>query len=456
MLIRFTVGNFLSFDDVQEFSMISGKVRSKSERLYIDDHIKLLKFAAVFGANASGKSNLVSAMEFAQKVLNFGFPSDTPWKYCKLSDENKQKPSYFEFEIEIDRKYYAYGFEAVLSEQRLCTEWLHQILPLGQDRILFSRDVSAKNYSIGAPFQKNSLSERLNIYADDIRSDPSVLFLKALNQNKNTLYAEHEEAGIFRMVFQWLSEKLDINFPDQPISMYSYFVSHQNFERICTTLSAFGTGITNYAITETPPEKMLRRIPQTLLNELLETLHAAEKKPGSKEGMPSVFLRRDKSFYILSLDREGELISKTIQFNHGNPKIFFSLSEESDGTARLLDLLTILFESTPGYVYIIDEIDRCLHPQLTFKFISEYLKIAQQLEIQLVVTTHESRLLNFDLLRRDEIWFIDKKMDGSSSVYSLDEYNERFDKKIDKAYLEGRYGGVPVFGTVPLGGGLNP
>ena len=64
---------------------------------------------------------------------------------------------------------------------------------------------------------------------------------------------------------------------------------------------------------------------------------------------------------------------------------------------------------------------------------------------QLIVTTHESRLMDFDLLRRDEIWFVDKDQSGASNIYSLEEYNERFDKKIDKAYLEGRYGGVPLF-----------
>ena len=99
-------------------------------------------------------------------------------------------------------------------------------------------------------------------------------------------------------------------------------------------------------------------------------------------------------------------------------------------------------------VYVIDEIDRCLHPQLTYKFIEAYLNISKDSQRQLIVTTHESHLLDFDLLRRDEIWFVDKDKNGHSSMYSLEAYNERFDKKIDKAYLEGRYGGVPVFSSI--------
>ena len=77
-----------------------------------------------------------------------------------------------------------------------------------------------------------------------------------------------------------------------------------------------------------------------------------------------------------------------------------------------------------------------------------FLQLAEQKDIQLIVTTHESRLLDFDLLRRDEIWFVNKRKTGESDIYSLEEYSARFDQKIDKAYLEGRYGGVPVFSTV--------
>ena len=77
-----------------------------------------------------------------------------------------------------------------------------------------------------------------------------------------------------------------------------------------------------------------------------------------------------------------------------------------------------------------------------------FLNLAAETNIQLIVTTHESRLMDFDLLRRDEIWFVDKKKNGESDIYSLEEYNARFDQKIDKAYLEGRSGGIPIFSTI--------
>jgi AAA15 family ATPase/GTPase len=99
-------------------------------------------------------------------------------------------------------------------------------------------------------------------------------------------------------------------------------------------------------------------------------------------------------------------------------------------------------------VFIIDEIDRSLHPQLTYRFIKYFLHLATNRNVQLIVTTHESRLLDFDLLRQDEIWLSEKDKEGATNLYSLDEYNVRFDRKVDKAYLEGRYGGVPIFTTL--------
>ena len=156
-------------------------------------------------------------------------------------------------------------------------------------------------------------------------------------------------------------------------------------------------------------------------------------------------MRSNRDFFILKM-KNGEMICQTIQFEHNSQDALFELSEESDGTIRVLDLLEILL-SNEGKTYVVDELDRCLHPSLTYKYIETFLQLAAKKNIQLIVT-HESRLLDFDLLRRDEIWFVNKRSTGESDIYSLEEYNTRFDQKIDKAYLEGRYGGVPIFDTI--------
>ena len=135
MLIRFNVKNFLSFavqdnGKSEEFSMIAGKVRNKRDHIYDNGKIKILKFAAVYGANAAGKSNLVKAMEFMKNIIFQGLSKGYTEKYCKSNPNNKDEASYFELEILLDGKYYAYGFEIILNQGRFVSEWL---IELGSD-----------------------------------------------------------------------------------------------------------------------------------------------------------------------------------------------------------------------------------------------------------------------------------------------------------------------------------
>ena len=139
-------------------------------------------------------------------------------------------------------------------------------------------------------------------------------------------------------------------------------------------------------------------------------------------------MRTRKEFFIVTVYNHNEVKCQTIEFSHSQKNTLFNLNEESDGTVRLLDLLEIIL-SGDDKTYVIDELDRCLHPSLSYKFVETFFKIAEKKNIQLIVTTHESRLMDFDLLRRDEIWFVNKKYNGTSDIYSLEEYNTRFDQK---------------------------
>lgn len=162
-----------------------------------------------------------------------------------------------------------------------------------------------------------------------------------------------------------------------------------------------------------------------------------------------IFIRDRNEIFVVKMERGKRDKAYSIQFKHNfQNATLFKMAEESDGTARLFDLLEILL-SKSSKTYVIDELDRCLHPCLSYQFVKAFFEYSRNRNVQLIVTTHESRLMDFDLLRRDEIWFVDKDQSGASNIYSLEEYNERFDKKIDKAYLEGRYGGVPLFNFKP-------
>jgi AAA15 family ATPase/GTPase len=268
-----------------------------------------------------------------------------------------------------------------------------------------------------------------------------------MNRNKSDLYKKKSELIVFKDVFKWFKNNLDINHPDRVFSNYSYFMKKADSEEICETIKAFDTGITSFKIIDAKREELTNTVPSDVLKEIFEELEkkiASLKKEKKDVETFGMFLRGNKDFYIFEVTKDYDVEIKTIEFQHGNCGTF-KLFEESDGTRRILELIEILFSENDNKIYLIDEIDRSLHPQLTYQFIKSYLKSLGNRKTQLIVSTHESRLLDLDLLRRDEVWFMNKNSNGDSELYSLEQFNERFDKKIDKAYLSGRYGAIPDF-----------
>lgn len=464
MLIRFNVKNFLSFDKTEdgkslEFSMITGKVLRKNDHVHHDDRLKLLRLATVYGANASGKSNFVKALSFAKETIKNGFTVGHVNKYCRVSEENKDLPSYFELEIKIKDKYYSYGFEAILSKGIFISEWLVELSYDSEEKLIFSRDIPKGSFEFGDSIRESGQYDRLKFYSEDIAFDDSVLFLKIMNQHKNNLYNEqrNEDLNAFANVYKWICDGISIRFPNSSISNYDYLRETDNLNKIQELISSFGTGIKKLCMVEISLDKALESLPERVRLKLETDIEITKKmfedqeRKNSKNnkkmiGSGKIVIRADMFFLLFDINKNG-VTCRTIKFVHEKENVMFDLSEESDGTRRILDLIEILL-TTSGKTYIIDELDRCLHPSLTYRFIELYLQIAKTKDIQLIVTTHESRLLDFKLLRRDEVWFIDKDNSGKSKIYSLEEYNTRFDQKIDKAYLDGRYGGVPIFNTL--------
>ena len=153
----------------------------------------------------------------------------------------------------------------------------------------------------------------------------------------------------------------------------------------------------------------------------------------------SFALRIENDLYSIKKDNNGYDV-KTLRFIHNNCNESFGAYEESDGTIRVLELIDILL--TKNKMFLIDELDSSLHPLLVKGLLQLFSK--SNINNQLVITTHELKTLDFDLVRRDEIWFTEKNEFGESRLYSLEEFKDvaRFDRKIDKAYMEGRFGAI--------------
>lgn len=442
MLLRFNVKNFLSFNEMTEFSMFPGKVRSKENHLIHLNNTNILRFSALYGANAAGKSNLVKSMKFSQKIILSG----TEWiigdKYFKVNDSNKNINTSFEYEIYINNKCYAYGFNILLSKKTITGEWLYEITN-NNEELIFERDLENRTFSHNVIFKNANNRNRFKVYSEDYKFNSKVLLLNEFNRNKEELYKSTSEFNIFKDIYMWFKNTLDINYADEPITNFQYFLGEDfDFNRkIIEILDMFGTGITDFKLIDSTIQDIKKDFPSDLLENIPLLLSTNNTK--------SINLRSPNAFHNIKLDENGEIDIKTVTFKHGNTDSIFYFADESDGTKRLMDLIEILI-NTKNKVFVVDEIDRSLHPNLTYKFIELFLNFSSNLNSQLIITTHEDRVLDLDLLRRDEIWFAEKDKVGATNLYSLENYHPRFDTKTCKAYLEGRYGAIPQFKSIDL------
>lgn len=446
MLVSISVRNFCSFQEKETFSMEAGRTRNFTNRTIRMASTKMLKFKAVYGSNASGKSNLVKAIDFMQTAVVAGIPSNAASDYCRLLDDNISRPTYFEVEVVLSGVYYTYGFELILYEGRFTKEWLFE--QKGQKkRLVFSRDIVNATYDIASHVGNAALNERLKIYADDIKSDGSILFLRSMNQNKDSLYDKNVKISVFRSLYRWFKYDLSVNYPDEPITQYTYLFDSQGSAAAEKMLARLDTGISKVSFYDEPNDKVLAQFPKPFAQRILDEL-SEQKAQRNKEGIedpPAVVVRSNEghSMYLIEL-RGEDIICKTLKFNHKHSNALFTLNDESDGTVRLLDLIEILLSKSSNKVYVIDEVNRCLHPIITKQFVKDFLELAIDRNMQLIVTTHETCLMDLELLRQDEIGFIEKReSDGSSRIFGLEDYGARFDKRIRSAYMKGQYDAVP-------------
>lgn len=444
MLIRFSISNFLSFNNRETFSMLAGKSRKNTNRLFNNKKVKLTKCEIILGANASGKSNLVSAFHFVQQMVLYGFPRGFSTKYFRLNPDNKNCPSEFEIEFLCNTKIYVYGFSVILSSGSILKEYLYEQVNSSAKRPLFNRDTISEEFCVGQYFKQPDVIAKLNNYGEDSSNDKETLFLSIINKNKGKMFSDFPDLQVLRDIFEWFSLNLNISFPDSILTGYPYF-TNANWDEIASLLGALGTGIRELKIVEVPIEVIKSKFPDELYNRIVADLEKANTHIHSGEDRPRIMTRSYKEFYTFEIDSDNKISITTIEFSHENQRVFFDLNEESDGTARLLDLIEILFRISDNRVFVIDEIDRCLHPSMTVKIIELFLSMATKRNTQLIITSHESRLLATEMLRNDEVCFVCRSSDGSSVINPLEKYQLRADKKVYAALFDGTLNVGPDF-----------
>ena len=438
MLIRFITSNFLSFKDEVEFSMIPGRAKKHPQHIIKGNDknsISTLKTGVIYGANASGKSNLIKAMHFAHDLIIQGTRPRRPIPVTpfKLDPDTAGQPAKFEFEFSYKGTAYNYGFEA--DKERVQTEWLYKITKT-TSKMLFERETSADlNTSVafgkGVSFQDQDDEQFVKFTARGTRYNQ--LFLSECTERDVTHFQD---------VFDWFREKLVFIFPDTSFAGLEFGLKeHDVFrQKLLSLLQSFDIGISDLHLAESNLERELEDLPEQVRARITEDLSQEEY---------GIITAPNDHRYLITRDGTGEIQLAKLMTKHktssGEVDILFEIDEESDGTQRLLHLIPALMELVSGSrTYIIDELDRSLHPGISYKFLEFFLQESQDQASQLVVTTHESGLLNLTLLRRDEIWFVEKDRTGVSSLYSLEEFAPRYDKDIRKGYLQGRFGAIPI------------
>ena len=445
MLIQFEVSNFLSFNKNETFSMVASKTRKHSDRIFNNKKFKLTKCEVILGANASGKTNLISAFKFMQEIIIHGFPRGFSNKYFRLLPQNKYHPSNFTIQILENGKVFEYSFSAILATGSIISEHLHEILSSDARKSLYERNTEEEKFIVGSFFKQIDAISKLMNYGEDSANDQEVLFLSLINRNKGKMFTDFPELKILRDIFNWFILRLNISFPESILTGYPYFTD-TNIAEISELLHALGTGISELKIVEVPAEVIKSKVPEELYNKIVSDLEKENARTSrNADNIPQITIRSYKEFYTFEISPENNIRITTIEFSHERQNIFFDLNEESDGTARLLDLIEILFEISNDQIFVIDEIDRCLHPAMTVKLIELFLEKAKARNTQLIITSHESRLLAADILRNDEICFVVKDENGASVINPLEKYQLRADKKVYAALFDGTLDAGPNF-----------
>ena len=399
--------------------MVGSKERQHSERVprIGKSKIKILPVAAIYGGNASGKSNLCKAFKFAKEFISEGRPVDSsiPVKPFQLDPESTKKPIKFVFEISIEDKIYEFGF--IVSRLRVEKEWLKEI----------------------SGTSEKLLYERVN---DQVSLQKKEKFLDFISQStrSNQLFLTHsvnQNFDGFKHIYRWFKDDLTVISPDEKYIGYNPSPPEKGmFVSVSKLLDELDTGITNLDTKRIPPESV-------------PFLSIIKDDISDTTDEPMVFSHKGERYFISS--EKGKLKAEKLISYHtdikGN-KVQFEISSESDGTLRLLDLLpALLIASDPetSQVFIIDELDRSLHTNLTRQVLDSYLENCNaSSRSQFIFTTHDALLMDQDLLRRDEMWLIERTNEGASRMFSISDFEKvRNDKDIRKSYLSGRFGGIP-------------
>ncbi len=403
MLLEFTCSNHKSIRDEVLFSMIAGNDNTYEEKIYKIDNIKILKTAVIYGANGSGKSNFIDAISFVKNLVVNSIHNQpgqgirqTPHK---LNDFNQESSYNIKFIIKDIR--YVFGFS--LKNMLVSDEYLYYFPNNRQTKIYERND---KTFSEG-----NKFKGKFSVCKEVLK--PNRLLLSCAAN-----FSSIQEVA---NAYSFFANELIVYSP----------LNHDNWM--------------NYSLYQINSNPKIKAAVINFLTELGTDIKDINVSIDQKKLEPSELppFLSDKFKTIILQNKIDTITSKVI---YDDFEIDLML-EESTGIKKLFSILCpfidIIFK---GKVLICDELESSLHESLFYGLVKLFINTDAGKFAQLIFTTHETGLMNLDLLRRDQIWFTElRKKDRSTDLFSLAELkNVRKEENFEKGYIAGKYGAIPM------------
>ena len=432
MLIEFSVSNFRSIRERQTLSLSASADTADLPRNLAaasEKNLHLVRSAVIYGPNAAGKSNLLRAVETLRQLVqhssaNYQEGSPLPVVPFLLSEASANQASEFEvvFIADDDVRYH---YSCTANARRVLKEWL-VAYPQGRPQRWFEREFLPEKNEQRWWFGPNFKADRAErkVWQDFTRNN--ALFLSTAIQLNNTQ---------LRAAFTWITQKLIVLVPGvqmNPLMSLELLKQSDGHEKIMRFMRAADVGIDRLELKEEEfaPQSADTPIPPGSLRIKVEV----EGAPGQPQPMAPAQRFRVLAWHKLT-DSQRE--------------VPLDISDESDGTRKL-------FEFTGGWLHalatgatlFVDELDRSLHPHMTRFLVGLFHNAANEKNAQLVFTTHDTTLLDPGLIRRDQVWFVEKDEHKSTHLYPLLEYSPRKDEALERGYLKGRYGAIPFIGAL--------
>lgn len=414
MLVEMSVANFRSFREAQTFSLAKGKgdemVATNTFNAAAANSIALLRSAAIYGPNASGKSNLLLALQTMKQVvvesaINLQRGDKLPVTPFRLNPQTRQQPSEFEVTFLVEGVRYQYGFAA--TAERIHEEWL-LAYPKGRAQRWFGRawnpDDQRYDWELG-----NNLTGEKQLWQKSTR-DNALFLSTAVQLNSEQL----------QPIFDWFKNTLRLANVGGWGPVFSASLCESSDKvRIMDFLRAADFHIDDILVESRPFDS------DTLPTDMPEPVREA----------------------IAGDMKDKKIIDiKTVHKDGDGDSIVFDFEDESDGTRKLFSFAGPWIDSlTNGYVIFIDELHDNLHPRLV-QFLVQlfHSQETNPNNAQLIFTTHETSILNQEVFRRDQIWFCEKDESQATVLYPLTDFSPRKGREnLEAAYLSGRYGALP-------------